>query len=430
MSPAAPRPYRLFEVVGLELEYPIVDASLTPLAVVEDALRLVHGRPTSDAEYRNIGYGNELAAHVFEIKTLHPQRSLVRAERELVASVRHIAKILDRELGARLLPTGMHPFMQPGEAKLWRRAGQRIYRTYDRIFGTRGHGWLNVQATHVNLPFGTERETVLLHNAIACLLPYLPAISASSPMVEGDFGPDLDNRLRFYQSNQSRMPMIAGDVIPEFVSSYRDYRSRILERIYQALEGIPGGEVLRHEWVNSRGAIVRFMRRAIEIRVLDTQECVKADIAIAAFIRGALRWMVRELDSGRMRLPNHGVLVDDFNRVIARGRWALVAAPHLSASSAPRPASSNQRPAPSAQRTAHDVLQQLLERTADHLSADERPYLDIIQDRLENGSLAERIVAAVKRRAPRAGARRRSAIAEIYRELADCLIGNRVREPT
>lgn len=398
--------------MGLELEYPIVDASLAPKAVVEDVLRMVHGRRTSDAEYRNVGFGNELAAHVFEIKTLHPQRSLTRAERELVAGVRHIARILDRELGARLLPTAMHPLMRPKDATLWRRAGQRIYRAYDRIFDTRGHGWLNVQATHVNLPFGSERETVLLHNAIACVLPYLPALAASSPIVEGDIGPDLDNRLRFYQSNQRRIPVVAGDVIPEFVTSFRDYRRRVFQPMYRALDRVPGGNVLQHEWVNSRGAIMRFMRRAIEIRVLDTQECVKADVAIAAFIRGALRWMVTELESGRMQLPEHAVLVDDFNRVVRRGRWALVAAPHLPASSAQRPASS--------------VLAPLLESAADHLSADERPYLNIIQDRLENGSLAERIVAAVRRRAPRAGARRQSVIAEIYGELAECLVGNRV----
>jgi hypothetical protein len=31
--------------------------------------------------------------------------------------------------------------------------------------------------------------------------------------------------------------------------------------------------VLRHEWVNARGAIARFDRSAIEIRVLDVAEC-------------------------------------------------------------------------------------------------------------------------------------------------------------
>lgn len=412
MTPTAHRPYRLFEVVGLELEYATVDADLVPHASVDDALRLLHGRPTSDAEHRDVGYGNELAAHVFEIKTLHPQRSLVTAERQLVRGLRHVATLLDCELGVTLLPTGMHPLMRPDEATLWRRAGRRIYETYDRIFGVIGHGWLNVQATHVNLPFGTERETVLLHNAIACLLPYLPAITASSPIVEGRITGELDNRLRFYQSNQRRIPAIAGVIIPEFVSSYADYRRRILKPIYRALDGVRGGDVLRHEWVNSRGAILRFMRQAIEIRVLDTQECIKADVAVAAFVRGALRWMVKELRSGRITLPPHDMLVRDFNAVIAKGRWAAVRAPHLTAPRSPLP--------------AQDVIGPLVEYARCHLSAHESPYLDIIRDRLENGSLAERIVTALKRRAPRPGARRRTAIQDIYRELTDCLLANRV----
>jgi carboxylate-amine ligase len=52
--------------------------------------------------------------------------------------------------------------------------------------------------------------------------------------------------------------------------------------------------VLRHEWGNARGCIARFERMAIEIRLLDLQECPRADIAIAAAVVGALRELVAE----------------------------------------------------------------------------------------------------------------------------------------
>jgi carboxylate-amine ligase len=39
---------------------------------------------------------------------------------------------------------------------------------------------------------------------------------------------------------------------------------------------------LQHEWLNARSAIPRFDRNAIEIRVIDVQECPQADLAIAA----------------------------------------------------------------------------------------------------------------------------------------------------
>lgn len=415
---SAPAPsYRLFEVVGLELEYPVVDGRLEPQCLVEPAFRWFHGRPTSDIEFDNVGFSNELAAHVFEIKTVAPVRSLDRAERQLVSGLRRFSGVLQARFGARLLPTGMHPFMRPDATALWPRAGQRIYRTYDRIFGIRGHGWLNVQASHVNLPFGTEEETVAMHNAIACLLPYLPALAASSPIYEGRIGPYVDNRLAFYRTNQRRIPRITGDVIPEFVGSFREYRSRILKPIYRDLDGIPGGDVIQHEWVNSRGAIVRFMRRAIEIRVLDVQECVRADVAIAVFVRGALRWMVEEIRSGALSLPDHRTLVADFGRTIRHGGGARVTAPHL----APTPRARH--------RTARHVLEWLLERAESHVARPERSYLPLIADRLRRGCLSEQITAAVRARAPRAGAAQRGAIGAIYEELAGCLERNETWDP-
>ncbi len=408
---ATRRPYRLFEVVGLELEYPVVNADLAPQCLVEAAFRRYRGRPTSDIEAANVGFSNELAAHVFEIKTIRPQRSLERIERQLVRGLGRFAALLEAEFGARLLPTGMHPFMRPGDTTLWSRAGRRIYRSYDRIFGIGGHGWLNVQASHVNLPFGTEEETMRLHNAIACLIPYLPALSASSPIFEGRIGPFVDNRLAFYRHNQRRIPLITGAVVPELVGSFREYRRRILKPIYRVLDDVPGGEVLQHEWVNSRGAIIRFMRRAIEIRVIDVQECVKADVAVALFVREALRWMVEQLRSGDMTLPNHDVLVADFTAVIHRGQAATVDAPHL------RP--SRRRPT-----SARAVLELLGERVAERTPLPERAYLPLLADRIDRGNLSERIATRVRAPAVQSGRKRRVVIRDVYEELAACLRDN------
>jgi carboxylate-amine ligase len=405
------RPYRLFEVIGLELEYPVVDAELAPRCLVESAFRRYRGRPTSDIEFANVGFSNELAAHVFEIKTIRPKPSLALIEQQLTAGLARFARLLESEFGARLLPTGMHPFMRPEDTELWRRAGRRIYRTYDRIFGIGGHGWLNVQASHVNLPFGTEAETMRLHTAIACLIPYLPALAASSPIYDGKIGPFVDNRLAFYRHNQRRIPTVTGSVVPEMVGSFREYRGRILKPIYRALDGVPDGHVLQHEWVNSRGAIIRFMRRAIEIRVLDVQECVRSDVAIALFVRGALQWLVDRLRDGELTPPAQTVLVHDFNTVIRDGSKAAVAAPHLRSRGRPL-------------GTARRVLEQLAEHVAEHTPEAERVYLPILQGRITRGSLSEQIAAAVRRHAARSGARRRGVIRDVYEELATCLRSN------
>jgi len=406
-----PRRYRLFEVVGLELEYPIVSARLEPRCLVEPAFRSMRGRPTSDLELEHVGFSNELAAHVFEIKTLEPVPSLDTAERHLVRGMREFAGVLESEHGARLLPTGMHPFMRPSETRLWRRAGRRIYRTYDRIFGIRDHGWLNVQASHVNLPFGTEAETIAMHTAIACLLPYLPAVAASSPICEGRIQPFADTRLWFYRTNQARFPIITGDVVPEYVDSFAEYRRLVLKRIYRRLDDVPGGDVIQHEWVNSRGAILRFMRQAIEIRILDTQECIKADVAIAAFVRAALRWMVDALREGTLQAPPHETLVHDFDATVRAGRAARVAAPHL-------------RRRGSRAVIARVVLERLLELCEPYLRPKERQYAALIERRIARGNLSERIVQTVRRLAPNGGERRRRAITDVYNELASCLVEN------
>ena len=52
--------------------------------------------------------------------------------------------------------------------------------------------------------------------------------------------------------------------------------------------------MLRHESVNARGAIARFDRMAIEIRVLDSQETPAMDVAFAALIAEVLKLLCAE----------------------------------------------------------------------------------------------------------------------------------------
>ncbi len=87
---------------------------------------------------------------------------------------------------------------------------------------------------------------------------------------------------------------ITGEVVPEPVFTEEDYRRRILEPMYRDIAPLDPAGVLRHEWLNSRAAIARFERGAIEIRVLDVQECPRADLAICAAAAAVLRALVAE----------------------------------------------------------------------------------------------------------------------------------------
>lgn len=294
-------PLHLFEGFGLELEYMIVTAGGLDVAPIADELLRAAGgggEVESEVELGAIAWSNELALHVVELKTNGPAPALAGLARTFSDSVGHANRLL-APLGARLLPTAMHPWMDPhAELRLWPHAYRTVFRAYDRIFDCRGHGWANLQSTHLNLPFAGDAEFGRLHAAIRLVLPLIPGIAASSPFVDGAPSGLLDTRLEVYRNNARRVPSITGLVIPEPVFTRRDYEAHVLGRIYRDLAELDPEGTLRHEWVNSRGCIARFDRSAIEIRTVDIQECPLADVAVAAAITAAVRCLVEEWHAG------------------------------------------------------------------------------------------------------------------------------------
>lgn len=283
------KPIGIFQAFGIELEYMIVDKTTLKIKPIADViLERASGNLSGDHENGRITWSNELVLHVIELKTSGPDANLASLPADFQKNVREINRLLEPE-NAMLLPTGMHPFMQPAEKKLWPHDNNEIYEAYDRIFDCRGHGWSNLQSTHINLPFANDAEFRRLHTAIRFLLPVLPALTASSPIVENEMTGTLDSRLIHYQQNQKRVPSIAGLIIPEPVESKAEYESVILEKTYRDISPFDPDEMLREDWLNSRGAIARFGRQTIEIRILDTQECPAADLAIAELIVAILK---------------------------------------------------------------------------------------------------------------------------------------------
>jgi gamma-glutamyl:cysteine ligase YbdK (ATP-grasp superfamily) len=285
----------LFEGFGIELEYMIVDrCSLAVLPISDKVLEEAGGELTGEVEMGALAWSNELVLHVIELKTNGPAPKLAGLADFFAADVRRINDLLE-PLGGRLMPGAMHPWMDPGrEMRLWPHDNGPIYQAYDRIFGCHGHGWANLQSMHINLPFAGDAEFARLHSAIRLVLPLLPALAASSPVMDGRPTGLLDNRLEVYRNNQRRIPSIAAQVIPEPVFSRAEYEERILRPMYRDIAAHDPQGVLQCEWLNSRGAIARFERGAIEIRVLDVQECPRADLAIASLVVAVVRALTDE----------------------------------------------------------------------------------------------------------------------------------------
>ncbi len=407
-------PYRAFEVFGVELELMIVDREtldVRPLVaplLFQEAGRVIEG----ELERSPIAWSNELVAHVLELKTAGPVASLVGQAALFQADVAVVNERL-AAWNAELLPTAAHPWMDPRrETALWPHAHHGIYERFDRVFDCRRHGWANLQSAHLNLPFAGTNEFARLHAAIRVLLPLMPALAASSPFLDGRTTGLRDTRLSVYRSNQRRVPLIAGQVVPEPVFTPYLYERDILQPIYRAIRPFDPEGILQEEWLNARGAIARFDRSAIEVRVLDAQEHPAADLAIASAVSRVLRALFEEelapfaaqaaLTTPRLArlldacaVDAEETLVEDADILALFGRTAPV--------------------------RAGDLWAALLQRFPPALDGAESRALGTL---LGAGTLASRMLRALGRSAVEAEVPREE-LRDLMRELARCLAEGR-----
>lgn len=412
------RVLHLFEGYGVELEYAIVDRDdlrvrpicaelLEVLTGVDDA-----GAPSEDIDeivLGDVACSNELAAHVVELKTAGPAPAIAGCLAEFERAVARLNAAL-ADHGAMLLPTGMHPMMDPAaELRLWSRGQRSVYAAYDRIFGCQGHGWANLQSCHLNLPFCGDEELDRLHVAVRAVLPLLPALAASSPVVEGRVAGALDQRLVFYADNQRRLPSIIGQIVPEPIRSRADYEATILAPMYREIAPLDPQGVLAHEWLNSRGAIARFERDALEIRVLDVQEAPVADLAIARLVAKTVQSLVDErwVDLETVRALDTHALREVFDDTIRQGDRALVTeAALLRVFGLATPLEARE-------------LWAAVAGTVRDSAEEHGPLDDAVRVILEHGCLSRRLLDVLGPSPSRAR------IAEVYRELSRCLAEGR-----
>jgi len=409
-SPAAPTtPPGLFEAYGVEIEMMIVDAdTLSVKPICDELLAAVAGEPVSEVERGDIAWSNELTLHVLEMKTNGPARSLAGLATRFHENVREASRLLE-PLGARLLPGAMHPWMDPDtETELWPHEYTEVYHAFDRIFGCSGHGWANLQSTHLNLPFQGDDELARLHSAIRLVLPLIPALAAASPFQDGRLGPALDSRLVAYRANARRVPSVSGHVIPEPVSTRAQYEEEILGRIYADLAPLDPEGVLRHEWANARGAIARFDRGTIEIRVIDSQECPAADLAVVAAVVSVVKSLALGRLSGRdpRADPSTESLARLLDAAVLDGERALADDPALLAA-----LGAGTRPV-----TLGALWSRLLD--ADPPDDPDHEWTDALDLALSEGPLARRLLAAAGDHPTREDLRR------VASELGRCLAAN------
>jgi gamma-glutamyl:cysteine ligase YbdK (ATP-grasp superfamily) len=418
--------YKLWERFGVEMEFMIVDRDTlnvlpradVPLGKDKD------GNQLSDVEYDDIGLSNELVSHVLEFKCAHPKSTFDGLGKRFFHEIRRANKKLEK-INAMLLPSACHPFMDPAEMQLWPYDCLDIYQTYDRIFNCKGHGWANLQSTHLNLSFDGDEEFGELHAAIRLLLPLIPAIAASSPYLDSKYTGYRDARINVYRHNQDKVPEITGQVIPEQAYSYDEYNKQIFDKVKKAIAPYDTEHLLNHFFLNSRGAIARFDRGAIEIRLVDIQECPNADIAIAeleiatlkAIVNGKFagtthtlkeyREFLRNFDTTRLAELLAKTTKDAENAIIDWQEYLSVFGMNFATTSA----------TPNTAITASDIWKHIYSVVKNDLTKVSQSFMEKM---LERGTLSSALYKVL------GDAPTHEAFVTEYKKLADCLAHNRL----
>lgn len=340
-------------MIGTEHEYSINNPDLKAMPVSDLIIEEISGKIQNEFSFETVGISKELQKHVIEFKPISPSESISNLENQIFNGLKSFYERTNNKY--KLMGLGMHPTLNLSETSFWNHDEREVFDTYDRVFNLRQHGWMNIQALQVNVEYSTEEDLVRKHNKLRTLLPYLVAVTASSPIVEGNLTGYMDNRLLYYKKNQKEIPEICGNLIPEKLEKSSDYE-KLLEKMYLELRK-KDAEVLCEEWVNSRALIVRRERKCVEIKIMDEQESIYADMAVSAFINCLLR--VNDLKVAE----NDETILELTDIAIKSGTKKLKA-----------------------------ELESLYKKAVSVATEEEKSYLIHIQNRIQNGNLSEVIL--------------------------------------
>lgn len=332
------------------------NADLRPLPIVDTIIEGIHGKIVNEFNLGPINVSKELQKHVVEFVPSAPYTSISAMEKAIYDGMMRFHDATGHRYS--LLGLGMHPLLTLDQTEVWDHEDKEIYDAYERVFGLRQHGWLNIQALQVNVHYGSEDRMVRMFDRLRSLIPFMVAITASSPFVEGRRTGIMDNRLLYYKRNQSRVPKICNGLIPERLDRWKDHED-ILESVYMDLRAV-GGDDLCHEWVDSRGVIVRPHRECLELKAVDEQECLRSDMAVTALVLALLRADLHLEE-------DQGSLYEMTEEAIRRGTESCRA-----------------------------DLRRLLAKAEASATAEELNYLPLIRRRIEEGSVAELMDRRVK----------------------------------
>ncbi len=383
----------LFEATGFGLQYLVVDKDTLNISATGVELPADNAAKIIGELQRK----SDPASHVLVLRTIGPTANIPSLEAGFRAEVRTTNAALASTERV-LLPVSVHPLRHavkengPGEHDP---VPDPVLRDL-----ASGDPW----SVHLDLPFANDDEFSKLHTAIRMVLPIIPALCACSPIMNGEVTGLMDTRMHQYLTRQQRFPELMGPLIPEAVFNQEDYYRVIFEPIARALQPLDTDGVMDYQLLNGRGAIARFDRGDIRIRVMDVQECPSADLAIAEMIVAVLKAMVagKWVSNYLQRAWHESDLLAIFRDVIVHAGDTVIANKDFLLMFGMRHESA----------TANELWRHLYQQLRADLSEGARVRIAHI---LDQGCLAQRIIKRTGEKPSR------ERIIEVYREMAACL---------
>lgn len=227
-------------------EFSLNDPLLHPLPEADQAIRDLGRDPVQGALLHGTRIFRRPLHHLLGFRAEPPGETLTGREQQLLEGLQAI----QQARGGRytLLGLGMHPVLS-GES-----------------------GKENSQCLHIRVGYRTGDEGEALYRKIVALLPYLVAVSAASPFVEGRLEPAADNRLLRIPGV---MPTVPG----------------------------PAGGAGEGTTPDPASLVYRPAPGCLEIRALDEQECIHSDLAMVAFLSALLRHPDPGIDRDTGEIP-------------------------------------------------------------------------------------------------------------------------------
>lgn len=252
------------------------------------------------------------AGHLVVLCPANPTDDTAQAHIAMQAAVSSASNTLAQR-NLLLLPAGAHPFLTGSST------------TPAPFTGAEHSGWINNQCLIVKLPF-TDDELAKVLAAVRVLLPILPALSAASPFIDGRAGTSLDMRLVRQNERFQAWPALSGPFIPEAVFTRDDYYRTVFTPIVKALADAGLHDKVDMMAMDSRTATASFDPDHIELKILDGQESIGADLALVELLVAVLRKLCngRWISTYVQRAWDTADLTEILQKVLATGTQAVI----------------------------------------------------------------------------------------------------------